>query len=69
MSKSKVTATKSKNRKMVKNLNEDKRLMRSMDAFSEEFMTWNDRDSQSAIREAGIYDNFAGTTRFDNDWN
>lgn len=68
MSKSKVTATSSKNRKLTKALNEDKRLMRSMDAFGDEFMTWNERESQSAIREAGIYDNFANTTRWDNEW-
>ena len=68
MSKSKITATKSKNRKMLKNINEDKRLMKSMDAFSEETMYYSERDTRSIIDELGITETFHNTTRFDNEW-
>lgn len=65
MSKSKVTATSSKNRKLTRKLNEDKRLMRNMDAFTEESMYDNDLD---VARASGIIDTYSSTTNFDNEW-
>jgi len=65
MSKSKVTATSSKNRKLTRKLNEDKRLMKSMDAFSPESMY---DDDLSVARDSGIIDTYNSTTNFDNEW-
>lgn len=65
MSKSKVTATKSSNRKLTRKLNEDKRIMRSMDAFTEESMY---EDVDSALRGTDILDTYNSTTGFDNEW-
>lgn len=65
MSKSKVTATSSKNRKLTRKLNEDKRLMKSMDAFTAESMYDNDLD---VARDSGIIDTYNSTTNFDNEW-
>ena len=65
MSKSKVTATKSSNRKLTRKLNEDKRIMRNMDAFTEESMY---EDVDSALRGTDILDTYNSTTGFDNEW-
>lgn len=65
MSKSKVTATSSKNRKLTRKLNEDKRLMKSMDAFSVDSMY---EDVDSALRGTDIMDTYNSTTGFDNEW-
>lgn len=66
MSKSKATATKSKNRKMMKNLNEDRRLMKNMGAFED--LSLSDAEIRDTIAGSGLEDIYTGTTGYDNEW-
>lgn len=58
-----------KTRKVARNARAGRKSKDSMDAFDEEFMYDDDRATRRVIRESGITDTFAFTTRYDNEWN
>ena len=58
-----------KTRKVARNARAGRKSKDSMDAFDEAFMYDDERTTRRVIRESGIVDTFAFTTRFDNEWN
>ena len=60
---------KAKSRKVVRNVTEDERTMRSMDAFDERVMYSSDNEVRALADGIGITDAYNETVRFDNEWN
>lgn len=63
------TKLKSKSRKLMRNVKEDTRSIRSMDAFDERVMYSTDAEVRALADGIGITDTYNETIRFDNDWN
>lgn len=66
MSNRKHKTTYSKNRKLVRKLNEDARLMQNIDAFTEESM--HDSNFKNSYSYKEIEDNYRNTIVRDDDW-
>jgi len=57
-----------KTRKATRNARAGRKSKDSMDAFDEAFMYDDERTTRRVIRDSGIVDTFAYTTRYDNEW-
>lgn len=58
-----------KTRKVARKARAVRKSKDSVDAFDESFMYDDEKTTRRVIRDSGIIDTFAHTTKFDNDWN
>jgi hypothetical protein len=58
-----------KTRKAVRNATAGRKSAISVDAFDESFMYDDEKAVRRVVKDSGIVDTFAYTTRFDNEWN
>jgi len=60
---------KAKNRKMLRNVTEDTRTIKSLDAFDEKFMYSTEEEVRRYADGMGITEVYQETKRFDEEWN
>jgi len=60
---------KAKNRKMLRNVTEDTRTIKSLDAFDEKFMYSTEEEIRRYADGMGITEVYQETKRFDEEWN
>ena len=63
------TKVQKKTRKVARNVKAGRKALASVDAFDEAFMYDDEKTIRRVVKESGIDEIFAYTTKFDDQWN